>query len=125
MRCLEIKKGHPAPCVPGGQNRPCSVKALRCLLLLYAEFSQFFHDGFAVICCFDCLVDVQDFSVLAHIVGPSVGHPPTVQAPKGASEFLLWIAQDWVIQVQTFCEVRVLLDIINACSEVRNIEIAQ
>ena len=65
---------------------------------------------------------MQDFAVLADIVGPTIRHPTGIEAAESVGEFFAGVAQDWVIQVQTFSEVSVFLDVVDAGGEVGNIE---
>ena len=72
---------------------------------------------------FNRFVDVQDLAILTNIVCPAIGHPAGVKAPEGIGKLLFRVGQDWVVEIQTLCEVGVLLDGVDARSEVGDIKI--
>ena len=72
---------------------------------------------------FHRFVDVENLAILTNVVRPAIRHPAGIKASKGISKLLFWVGQDWVVEIQTLCEVGVLLNGVDTRSEVGDIKL--
>ena len=74
--------------------------------------------------CFDRLVDIQNFTVFANIVGPTTGETGGTEAAKRFRDLFARVAQNRVIQIQALGKLSVSFNWINAGGEVCDVELA-
>ncbi len=77
-----------------------------------------------MVSCFDRLVDIQNFTVFANIVGPTAREAGGTEAAKRFCDLFARVAQNRVIQIQALGKLSVSFNWINAGGEVCDVELA-
>ena len=95
---------------------------LRASLFGDTEFFQPSNDVGAVVAGFHFLVDVQNLSIFADVVGPAIGVAARTKAAKLGRKCLVGITQDWVVKLKAFGKVCVFFNAIATCCEVGHVK---